>query len=106
LLVEILDADLQGAQRLEVLSGHFQLHFAAPQTIGCGFIAAVGFRSLVEANRRFQNKKHIVSGVANILDSFTDLLRLGQSVIYGCAELLHQLLQILIELHLSSSYAQ
>src|SRR6476646_6167656 len=84
LLVQVFNADLQRPQKLQLLSSDLQFHFPALESAG-GCLLAVGFGAFVETDRGFQDEKHIITRISNVLNGFADVSRLGESVIYGGA---------------------
>ena len=97
--VQILDADLEGSQEFQVLAGDFQL-----RTLGlrnaCSLVSRIR-RLLIESDGRLQYEKDVVSGVLHVLNGVIDSLGLRQRIVYGRAEFLDQVFQVVIELQLA-----
>ncbi len=89
------DFDSEGFQELQILVADFELGVGGEggdkRSLVGGFLAL-----LADADRSFEDQENIVSTFFDAGDNFGDLFGIGERLVDGFAEFLHELFELLV----------
>ena len=97
LLFFLFDSDAEGFQELHVLIADFEFGIGR-QSGNEGSLVGGFFALLADADGSFENQENVVATLLDAGDDFGDLFGIGERLVDGFAEFLHELFELLVHL--------
>src|SRR5580700_1670080 len=91
------DSDAEGFQELHVLIADFEFGIGR-ESGNQGSLVGGFFALLADADGGFENQEYVVSAFFDAGDDFGDLFGIGERLVDGFAEFLHELFELLVHL--------
>jgi hypothetical protein len=91
------DLDAERFQELQILIADFELGIGGQSGDEGSFVGGF-FALLADADGGFENQENIVTALFDAGDNFGDLFGIGERLVDGFAEFLHELFELLIQL--------
>jgi len=97
LLFFFLDLDAEGLQELEILVADFEFGVGGESSDEGSLVG--GFLALLaDADGGFEDQENVVAALFDAGDNFGDLFGIGERLVDGLAEFLHELFKLLVQL--------
>jgi len=92
-----LDLDAEGLQELEILVADFEFGVGGESSDEGSLVG--GFLALLaDADGGFEDQENVVAALFDAGDDFGDLFGIGERLVDGLAEFLHELFKLLVQL--------
>jgi hypothetical protein len=90
-----VDLNAEGFEKFEVLIADFQLRIAGESSDERSFVGGF-FALFADPNGGFEDEEDVIAVIFDSGDHFGDLLGIGERLIDGITQFLHELLELLI----------